>query len=255
MSIDTQGKVSNAQSLLRNQATAHSKEDGELRKDDFMNLFLTQMSNQNPTDPMDSGGMMTQLAQLGSMEQLENLNSGMKSLNNTQSGISRIQSLNLLNKDIFIESNEVELTQGSGKPVFYSLDQNTDNLRVVIESEDGSPVFNEKLGHAYKGKHKFVWDGKSDMGVMMPDGKFKIRFTASKADGTSSNIGIFSQARVSQIDFQNGDAWVKTHNQLIPISKIKSIDNSSERTFGNSRPLPYMKELAPKEMMKMKEQN
>jgi flagellar basal-body rod modification protein FlgD len=109
MSIDTQVRVSNAESSLRNKAAASGKADEELRKQDFMNLFMSQMSHQDPMDPMDSGSMMTQLAQLGSMEQLENLNGEMKSLNTTQKDIARFQALQFLEKDVLMETKEVEI--------------------------------------------------------------------------------------------------------------------------------------------------
>jgi len=250
VNLDTQNKISNAQSLLRNQTTTPTSKDGELRKEDFMNLFLTQLSNQNPVDPMDGGAMMTQLAQLGSMEQLQNLNGGMKALNATQSGISRMQSLNLLEKDIFIESKEVELSKGSGRPVFYDLNEDTGELKVQIESADGSPVYKENLGYVHEGKHKFIWEGKNDLGVMMPEGKYQIRFIAERADGSKADISIYNQGKVSQIDYVDGNAWVKTHNQFVPINKIKSIDNSSENIFGNAKPLPYKDGLESKKMMK-----
>jgi flagellar basal-body rod modification protein FlgD len=49
-------------------------------KDEFLRLFVTQLKYQDPLSPMDSTGFTTQLAQFSSLEQLTNLNDGMKSL-------------------------------------------------------------------------------------------------------------------------------------------------------------------------------
>ena len=57
---------------LRNSASKSSNDGKELGKQDFLNLLMTQMSNQDPLDPMDSAGMMQQLASMGTVEQLQN---------------------------------------------------------------------------------------------------------------------------------------------------------------------------------------
>ena len=45
-------------SNLRNLAAKNSNDGKELGKQDFLNLLMTQMANQDPMDPMDSEGMM-----------------------------------------------------------------------------------------------------------------------------------------------------------------------------------------------------
>ena len=215
-------------------------------KNDFMNLFLTQMSNQSPTDPMDSGAMMAQLAQLGSMEQLENLNAGMNRLNASQRNISRFQALQFLEKDVMSETDQVSLTQSNGKPVYYSLDRDVDNLKVIVEEKDGSPVFSQSLGLVQAGRHEFVWDGKNDAGTLMGDGKYNVRFVAGYADGSSSLIKGYNMGKVSRVEYRNGEPWVQTSGGMLPISRVKTVDNTTERAFGNANPLPLIRNLPPK---------
>jgi len=247
MSIDTQTGISQAQSFLRNKATTSTKSEGELGKKDFMNLFLTQMSNQNPTDPMDSGAMMGQLAQLGTMEQLENLNNQMKDLNKTQNGISRYQSLQFLDKDVMTETENVQISKGSSKPVYFKLDQDADKLKVVVEDMEGIPIFNQQLGLTTAGKHQFLWDGTNNEGTLMSDGKYKIRFQAVDEQGNYSSISAFDSGKVAQVEYRDGKPWIKTQNDIMPLSNVKSVDMFSKRTFGNAVPLPLVHNLSPKD--------
>ena len=53
---------------------------GQLGKDAFLRLLLAQMQHQDPLQPTDSAQMMTQLAQLGSVEQLQELSKGLTAL-------------------------------------------------------------------------------------------------------------------------------------------------------------------------------
>ena len=46
---------------------------GELGKDEFLNLLVTQLSNQDPLNPMDSTESIAQLAQFSALEQMQNV--------------------------------------------------------------------------------------------------------------------------------------------------------------------------------------
>lgn len=50
----------------------------------FLKLLTTQLANQDPSSPMDSSQMVSQTAQLASMEQLTSLNTTVTSTNTTQ---------------------------------------------------------------------------------------------------------------------------------------------------------------------------
>ncbi len=47
--------------------------NANLGKDDFLKLFVAQMRHQDPTQPMDNGAMMAQMAQFSTLEQVSNL--------------------------------------------------------------------------------------------------------------------------------------------------------------------------------------
>lgn len=47
---------------------------GEMGKDQFMQLLIAQMQNQDPMEPVDNAAMTAQLAQFSSLEQMTNLN-------------------------------------------------------------------------------------------------------------------------------------------------------------------------------------
>ncbi len=246
MNVDNQSKLLNAEASLRNKATTPTKGGEELGKQDFMNLFMTQMSHQDPMNPMDSGAMMSQLAQLGSMEQLENMNGQLKEMNLTQKDIARSQALNYLDKDVMLEVQDLNLSKGGSRPIYYSLDKDMDNVKLTIEEMDGAPVFSTDLGLVTSGRHKFSWDGKNDEGVMMGDGNYKIKLTATDADGSTAELATFKSGRVSQMEYRKGEPWVRVNGMMIPLSKVSTIDMRTQKLFGNASPLPLMQELNPK---------
>src|SRR5579862_5438610 len=64
-----------------------------LGKNDFLQLLVTQLQNQDPTSPTDSSTFMTQLAQFSTLEQETNISQSVDGLANTESvtqGVSLI---------------------------------------------------------------------------------------------------------------------------------------------------------------------
>lgn len=48
---------------------------GQMGKDQFLTLLITQLQSQDPLKPMDNTEMIAQLAQFSALEQMQNLNS------------------------------------------------------------------------------------------------------------------------------------------------------------------------------------
>ncbi len=49
------------------------EDNSTLSSDDFMNLFVTQLQNQDFTEPMDNSAMMEQITQLSNMEMMQEM--------------------------------------------------------------------------------------------------------------------------------------------------------------------------------------
>lgn len=62
-----------------NEQTEQAEKSSSLDKDAFLRLLMTQMSHQDPLNPMEDKDMLAQLAQFSSLEQMNNLNTNFNS--------------------------------------------------------------------------------------------------------------------------------------------------------------------------------
>ncbi|MBB6019349.1 flagellar basal-body rod modification protein FlgD [Paenibacillus sp. JGP012] len=60
----------------------------ELGKDQFLKILITQLQNQDPMQPMEDKEFIAQMAQFSSVEQLVNISSQLKTLNQSLGAVS-----------------------------------------------------------------------------------------------------------------------------------------------------------------------
>ncbi|MEB2278536.1 flagellar hook assembly protein FlgD [Lysinibacillus xylanilyticus] len=110
--------------------------NSELGKDAFLQLLITQLQHQDPTNPMDDREFISQMAQFSSLEQMQNMTKAMGSLLASQ------QQTQLMNYTSFVgkEVKWHELTDkldDKGKPV---INEGTGTIKSV-KFVDGNAVF------------------------------------------------------------------------------------------------------------------
>jgi flagellar basal-body rod modification protein FlgD len=79
-----------------------AKANAALDKNDFLKILITQLSHQDPTQPMDDKAFVAQMAQFSSLEQMTNMSEGLARVADL---ISRSQAVNLL-------GSAVEISEG-----------------------------------------------------------------------------------------------------------------------------------------------
>ena len=74
-----------------------------LDKNDFLKILITQLSHQDPTQPMDDKAFVSQMAQFSSLEQMTNMSEGLSKVADL---ISRSQAVSLLGSAVEIANGE-----------------------------------------------------------------------------------------------------------------------------------------------------
>jgi flagellar basal-body rod modification protein FlgD len=80
MSVSSVGSQKTIQQIIDEGATkTNERNTGELGKNDFLNLLVTQLRYQDPLNPTDDKEFIGQMAQFSALEQMQNLNASFSS--------------------------------------------------------------------------------------------------------------------------------------------------------------------------------
>ena len=176
----------------------NTKEKASMGKEDFLKLLVAQLQNQDPLNPEDSTEFTSQLAQFSSLEQLENLNSGMETLVKSTENSDRFTTLNTIGKEVAYQSDSFTF---SGDPVTvgYQLDDKASEVTLSLQL-NGSTIATLKGDDLEKGNHYLTWNGLTADGEEAPAGEYSIVISAKAVEGKSVAVLPLIRSEVTGVD-------------------------------------------------------
>ena len=126
MAVDSVSGVQTTHTSTTTSTAATDTKEATLNYDSFLKLLVAQMKNQDPTDPMDAGEQMSQLASFSTVEQAIKTNKHLESLIQET---SMTQATSLIGKHI-------TSTDGETKGIVKAVEINSDGLTAVLENGD-----------------------------------------------------------------------------------------------------------------------
>lgn len=190
-------------------------------RDDFLKLFVAQLENQNPLDPLDNSAFTAQLAQFSSLEQLLDINKNLENSQSMQSTINSSQSVAYLDKEIMAMGDAAILVDGNAE-INYSLSDDATEVIIGFYDYQDNLVKSVSLGAQAEGDQQFIWDGKDSNGLPLTDGKYTFAVAASGDTGDVGTTGYIT-GRVDSISYDNGVPLFSVNGIEIKQEDIQSI--------------------------------
>ena len=159
----------------------------ELGQQDFLHLMLTQLKNQDPFKPLDSGAFLGQLAQFGTVSGLAGLQTSFDTLKTSLISNQALQAASLVGRSALVEASTMAVA--AGQPVLGAVDlpASTSALTVTVRDSTGQVVRTLPLGANPQGQAMFAWDGRTDGGGIAPAGQYA--FSAEFRSGSTVETG------------------------------------------------------------------
>lgn len=172
----------------------------------FLKLLVTQLQNQDPTNPMDSSQMTSQLAQINTVTGISQLNTSLTSLSSQLAAGQSAQTSLLIGQNVLVPGNTATVSSGSSTGFGVTLSQAVSDLKITIKDTSGNVVNTVDLGAQAAGTVPVGWKPTDSSGNTLPDGTYTISAQGTTSTGTSSAgiATLTSQQVVSVVQQSSG---------------------------------------------------
>ncbi|MNJ93208.1 Basal-body rod modification protein FlgD [compost metagenome] len=198
--------------------------NSNLDKDAFFKLMLTQMKNQDPTNPLKSHEMAAQLANFSSLEQMQNMNKTLEELKNAQKPTENFQALNLIGKAVAGDSSKVVRGINDREHDFkFNLPMDASEVAVKVKDAEGNVLRAYNLKGLKKGDNKLAWNGEDDRGIAAPAGEYKFEAEAKTADGKKISLKTDFDGMITGVSYNSEGPILHVGNQAIRFRDVRKI--------------------------------
>lgn len=216
--------VSTATSAAGSAATTAAKPNGAMGKEEFLKLFVAQMKNQDPLNPMQGEELAAQLAQFSSVEQLINLNQQLEA----QSGASASMVLalqngsaaNLIGREVYADGDAVVIPRDGSASVTVDI-ANAGGAGVLhIFDPSGKEVGTRDLGTIGGGRQTIELGAAADG---LAEGGYT--YSVKVVDGQGENVPVqtYSRGTVDGIRYHADGPYLTSGPLMIPLGAVVEV--------------------------------
>jgi flagellar basal-body rod modification protein FlgD len=186
------------------QAVGISKEK-TIGQADFLSLLVQQMRNQDPTQPMDSSQMVSQLAQISQVSATQALQSSFDALSTSLQGNQMLQASSMVGRSVTLPSNAGQLHDGVLDGAV-NVPDGGGQVVLRITDAQGNVVRALDMGAPKPGLVAFHWDGTGDDGKAVPPGVYGLTAQAGNTavatyvSGKVNGVGMTSDGAYLDVD-------------------------------------------------------
>jgi flagellar basal-body rod modification protein FlgD len=203
------------------------KPGGELGKDEFLQLLVTQLRYQDPLNPMQAEDFAAQLAQFSSLEQLMNANVRLDAqithMYALAQGMNSTAALGVLGATVIAEVDEVVIPEGDPGSAMVAVDGEGGGGVLRFFDAAGNEVGSRELGFLSAGRHTIEL-GEADA---LPPGAYSYRFEVKDAAGESVPTQTLTTVRIDGIRYGPSGPILVAGSLEIPLSAIVEVMRST----------------------------
>ena len=221
--LDTMNGTSSASASSSTSATG-AQSATELQNT-FLTLLVTQLKNQDPTNPADSSQMTSQLAQINTVTGIGQLNTSLSSLATQLSAGQQTQAALLIGSNVLAAGNNVTVSSGASSSFGVQLANDVSDLQVIVKNSSGQIVNTLDLGAQGAGVVPVTgWKPVDSKGNTLADGSYTITAQGT-INGQQATATTLSASQVqSVVQMTGGAPGLKLANgSTVALTSVASI--------------------------------
>ena len=197
---------------------------GKMGKEEFLKLFVAQIRNQDPLNPMQGQEVAAQLAQFSTVEQLLQMNEKMDGQGEANAAV--IQAMNstaamgALGRTVLAIGNEVMVSEEGAGSVNAMVSGSGGAATLRIYDSSGREVGSRELGVVQGGRG--TWE-LGEAAEKLEPGRYTYAIEVKDASGNAVPVQTLTTARIDGIRFGSEGPMLTAGPISIPIGKILEI--------------------------------
>jgi len=128
-------------------------------KNDFLNIFLAQIKNQDPTNPLKNNDLTSQLAQININNGIEKINQKLSSITQDINNQKLFKASKLIGHGILFPRSTIKYNNKKDTIFGVYLPKDISSAEIVISDRDGKMLFFKNLENLKSGVYDFTWNG------------------------------------------------------------------------------------------------
>ena len=204
---------------------ASSANSGSSLQNTFLQLLVTQLQNQDPTNPMDSSQMTSQLAEINTVTGIGQLNTSLSSLATQLNAGQTSQAALLINSSVLAPGNSITVASGKTNEFGVQLATAEDNVQVNVVNSSGQVVNTLNLGNQLAGTVPITWSPVDSSGNALPAGNYTITATGVLPTGAAGTATALTPGVVeSVVQGANGaPSLVLSNGNTVPLTSVAAV--------------------------------
>jgi flagellar basal-body rod modification protein FlgD len=171
---------------------------GMLTQADFFALLTQELSNQDPTKPVENNEMISQMTAFSTTDGVTQLNDQFTSFAASMSSSQALQASSLVGRSVLVEDNVFGMEEGQSVKGKLVTDQPASNVNIYVENVAGEIIQTVPVGSVASGEFTFTWDGQASNGEPAPEGAYRFR-VAGLVEGNASELQAMTYRKVDSV--------------------------------------------------------
>ena len=191
-----------------------------------MTLFLAQLQNQDPTNPMQSYELAAQLAQFTTVQELSQNTSLLGNLQQYTAALNNGEVTSLVGQQVSAQLNTINVSSGTPSALNYTLPA-SGTVTITIQNSEGSTINTVKPRLSERGNLQRAVDGQGLERKHCGRRPYTCTISSAGSDGTATTISPFVSGQVYSCNLNNNPPTYTT------VGSKRNPGPGSERLCGN----------------------